>query len=585
MQALHFFLGLWRGRRTSLIGILVLISLAAVMETLLPFTIGRLVDFLVQTDRHAVRNWHDPAFYIVVMAGLALAVIVIRDMAYRLTVIEASSIMVSAAQSGFERVQRLSTDWHTHSLSGSLTRKISRGMWAVDTLAEGLLTECWTALLLSLTFIGILMWHWPLLGAISLAGALIYLVVTCWVSIALVMPPARRANTTDSLASGVMGDALACQQAVKAFAAEPVENARVAQVFMQWRTHTRSAWHWMTTNFAIQQLLLLVLRVWVTLLAVYLWSKGEATAGEIVFVLTGYSVLDIHLTDMGRQVRVLQRALNEIEGLADLHDQPVTLDDAPGAKSLAVSGGAIAFEQVNFAYPASTKAIYSAFDLHVNAGERVGLVGSSGSGKSTFVKLLHRLYDVEKGEIRIDGQRIDQVSMASLRRAIAVVPQDPVLFHRSIEDNIAYARPGASPEAIRQAARMAEAHAFIEAMPQGYATLVGERGIRLSGGERQRIALARAFLADAKIVVFDEATASLDNVTEREIEQAMHRLMVGRTTLTIAHRLSTVRAMDRILVFEQGKIVEQGTHDSLMLAPHGAYRRLVAASQREQVLL
>lgn len=585
MQALHFFLGLWRGRRVSLIGILVLISLAAVMETLLPLTIGRLVDFLVQTDQKAERDWHDPAFYIAVMAGLALAVIVVRDLAYRLTLIEASSIMVDAAQSGFERVQRLSTDWHTHTMSGSVTRKISRGMWAVDTLAEGLLTECWTSLLLSLTFIGILMWHWPLLGGISLAGAFVYLLVTCWVSLVWVMPPARRANVTDSLASGVMGDALACQQAVKAFAAEGVENQRVARVLMQWRTHTRSAWHWMTSNFALQQVLLLGLRIWVTLLAVYLWSQGEATAGQIVFVLTGYSVLDIHLSDMGRQVRVLQRAFNEIEGLADLQDQPITLEDAPGAKPLCVTGGAIAFEQVNFAYPASTKVIYNAFDLNVNAGERVGLVGTSGSGKSTFVKLLHRLYDVENGVIRIDGQRIDQVSLASLRRAIAVVPQDPVLFHRSIEDNIGYARPDATPENIREAARLAEAHGFIEAMPQGYRTLVGERGIRLSGGERQRIALARAFLADAKIVVFDEATASLDNVTEREIEKAMHRLMQGRTTLTIAHRLSTVRAMDRILVFEQGKIVEQGTHDSLMDAPEGVYRRLVAASQREEVLL
>jgi ATP-binding cassette subfamily B protein len=582
MQAFRFFLAQWRGRRISLISILVLISVAAVMETLLPYTIGRLVDFLVQADRQGVRNWRDPAFYVVVMAGLGLAVIVIRDLAFRLTVIEASSIMVGAAQSGFEHVQRLSTDWHTHSLSGSLTRKISRGMWAVDTLTEGLLTECWTSLLLSLTFVGILMWHWPLLGGISLAGALLYLAVTCWVSIALVMPPTRRANITDSLASGVMGDALACQQAVKAFAAEDVENQRVSDVLMQWRAHTRSAWHWMTSNYAIQRVLLLALRIWVTLLAVYLWSKGEATAGEIVFVLTGYGVLDIHLSDLGRQVRVLQRALNEMEGLAELHDQPVTLQDAPGAKPLCVNGGAIAFEQVDFAYPASAKAIYTGFDLSVNAGERVGLVGSSGSGKSTFVKLLHRLYDVENGVIRIDGQRIDEVSVASLRRAIAVVPQDPVLFHRSIEDNIAYARPDASPEEIRQAARLAEAHGFIEAMPQGYRTLVGERGIRLSGGERQRIALARAFLADAKIVVFDEATASLDNVTEREIERAMRRLMEGRTTLTIAHRLSTVRAMDRILVFDQGKVVEQGTHDSLMSVPRGAYRRLVAASQREQ---
>ena len=196
----------------------------------------------------------------------------------------------------------------------------------------------------------------------------------------------------------------------------------------------------------------------------------------------------------------------------------------------------------------------------IRAGERVGLVGRSGSGKTTFVKLVQRLYDVTGGRVLIDGQDIAKATQHSLRSQIAIVQQEPILFHRSLAENIAYGRPGASLEAIEQAARLANAHDFIVRLPKGYGTLVGERGVKLSGGERQRVALARAFLADAPVLILDEATSSLDSESEALIQQAMERLMKGRTSIVIAHRLSTVRSLDRILVFDRGEIVEQGTH-------------------------
>lgn len=206
-------------------------------------------------------------------------------------------------------------------------------------------------------------------------------------------------------------------------------------------------------------------------------------------------------------------------------------------------------------------------------------MGPTGSGKSTFVKLIQRLYDVDSGAIRIDGQDVRAVTQASLRRAIAVVPQDPALFHRTLAENIAYGLPGASREAVIEAARRARAHAFIETLPQGYDTLVGERGIKLSGGERQRVAIARAILADAPILVFDEATSSLDNETERDIQAALAEVIHGKTAIVIAHRLSTIRDADRILVFRDGAIVEQGTHAELSAIPGGAYLRLAALAQ------
>jgi ATP-binding cassette subfamily B protein len=204
----------------------------------------------------------------------------------------------------------------------------------------------------------------------------------------------------------------------------------------------------------------------------------------------------------------------------------------------------------------------------------VGLVGHSGSGKTTFVKLVQRLHDVTGGRILIDGQNIASVRQASLRAQIAIVAQEPILFHRSLADNIAYARPGATAREIEQAAWLANAHEFIGRLPKGYATLVGERGVKLSGGERQRVAIARAFLADAPVLILDEATASLDSESEALIQEAMERLMTGRTVIVIAHRLSTVRSLDRILVFEHGKIVEDGPHNGLLALNGGIYRRL-----------
>lgn len=214
--------------------------------------------------------------------------------------------------------------------------------------------------------------------------------------------------------------------------------------------------------------------------------------------------------------------------------------------------------------------------LEIPSGARIALVGQSGSGKSTFVKLLQRLYEADSGRILIDGQDIAGVTRESLRRAIALVPQEPVLFHRSIAENIGYAKPSAGREEVEEAARLAHTDMFIERLSSGYDTLVGERGVKLSGGERQRIAIARAFLADASILVLDEATSSLDAVTEAYIQDAMERLMQGRTTLVIAHRLSTIRRMDRILVFQQGSIVEQGTHAELMARKDGVFRHLQA---------
>jgi ATP-binding cassette subfamily B protein len=270
----------------------------------------------------------------------------------------------------------------------------------------------------------------------------------------------------------------------------------------------------------------------------------------------------------------LQRSVNDMEELVAIHDEAIGIADVADARPIEIQGGRIVFDDVTFHYGGHRAPLYDGLSIDIAAGERVGLVGRSGSGKTTFVKLVQRLYDVSGGRILIDGQDIALATQHSLRSQIAIVQQEPILFHRSLAENIAYGRPGASTAAIEQAARLANAHEFITRLPKGYGTLVGERGVKLSGGERQRVALARAFLADAPVLILDEATSSLDSESEALIQQAMERLMKGRTSIVIAHRLSTVRSLDRILVFDRGEIVEQGTHAVLAQRAGGIYRGL-----------
>jgi ATP-binding cassette subfamily B protein len=313
-------------------------------------------------------------------------------------------------------------------------------------------------------------------------------------------------------------------------------------------------------------------------LLVSAWSHGQARPEDVVFAITSFIVMAGYMRNFSEITRMLQKGLDDTMDVASYVRTPPQLADVADAAQFAGELGAIEFERVSFGYQNQDRLLYRDFDLAIAPGERVALVGPTGSGKSTFVKLVQRLYDLDAGRILIDGQDIAYVTQGSLRRAIAVVPQDPVLFHRSIAENIAYARQAATDEEIALAARRARAHDFIARLPNGYATLVGERGVKLSGGERQRVAIARAFLADAPILVLDEATSSLDVETEVQVQAAMEELMVGRTTIVIAHRLSTIRGADRILVFDGGRIVEQGRHVDLV-SRGGAYARLHAVTQ------
>jgi ATP-binding cassette subfamily B protein len=371
----------------------------------------------------------------------------------------------------------------------------------------------------------------------------------------------------------MLADAIGTNAVVKAFAAEAREDARLAAALAKWARRTRRTWRRFTLSGSGQLALLWIVRSATIGTALWLWARGRASPGDVVYVLTAYLVLHGYLREIGHTIHQLQRAVNEMEELALLHEEPLGVENRPGARPIRIGHGTIRFRDVTFRYGGHSTPLYSALGVAVEGGQRVGLVGRSGSGKTTFVKLVQRLYDVTGGRIEIDGQDVATATQESLRRQLAIVPQEPILFHRSLAENIGYARSDASQAEIEAAARLANAHDFIAALPRGYRTLVGERGVKLSGGERQRVALARAFLADAPILILDEATSSLDSESEALIQQAIARLMEGRTAIVVAHRLSTVRGLDRILVFDKGRIVEDGDHEAL-LARDGQYRRL-----------
>jgi ATP-binding cassette subfamily B protein len=573
-DVLAFLLRHWRRQARLVIFVALSMMVATIADLFMPLYAGRMVDAVASQTLSRQQAWAAAVSALLRMLLLGAILVAGRHLALmnitRLTI----RLMARMAGDAFERVQRFSTDWHANNFAGSIVRRVTRGMWATDQMNDTLLLALLPASLVLVGSAVLLGSHWLSMGLIVAVGAALYVSLSIGLSLNYVAPAARLSNAQDTLIGASLADAVTCNAVVKSFGAETREDERLAKVLGKWQRRTKRHWMNGTRSGTTQLVVLLGLRGAVTLYAIWLWRQGRATPGGVTFVLTSYFIVHGYLRDVGQHVANLQRSVNDMEDLVEMHVMPMGVADRPDAQLLRVKKGEVLFDHITFRYGAQRQPLFCDFTLRIRAGERVGLVGHSGSGKTTFVKLLQRLYDLDEGRILIDGQEIARATQVSLRSQIALVPQDPVLFHRSLAENIAYARPDATLAEIEQAARLANAHEFIARQPKGYATLVGERGVKLSGGERQRVALARAFLANAPILILDEATSSLDSESEALIQEAMARLIVGRTAIVIAHRLSTVRMLDRILVFDQGQIIEEGTHITLVRRTEGTYKRL-----------
>ncbi len=376
---------------------------------------------------------------------------------------------------------------------------------------------------------------------------------------------------------GYFADIILNNQAVKIFARETFEEKKHAQLNETLKNHRLRDWGLIASDGNNRIIVILILQVaFITLTAIQV-SNTPALLATGIFAFAFTITLSNRLFEISTMIKNIENAVTEASSMVEIMDIKPKIMDAPQAKKLVVSKGAVDFKEVAFQYDdaRSAEGLFAGLNLQIQSGEKVGLVGRSGSGKTTATKMLLRFIDTDSGAVTIDGQDIKSVTQESLRQNIAYVPQEPLLFHRTLKENIRYGNPNASDAQITNAAKMAHAHEFIKDLPQGYETLVGERGVKLSGGQRQRVAIARAMLKNAPILVLDEATSALDSESESLIQDALWKLMENKTAIVIAHRLSTIQKMDRIVVLDNGEIVEQGTHKEL-LKKKGTYASLWA---------
>jgi ATP-binding cassette subfamily B protein len=480
----------------------------------------------------------------------------------------------------FRHLHALSLRFHLERQTGGLSRAIERGTKGIEFLLFFVIFNVVPTLLEIGLVCGILWWifDWRF-AAVTAATVAAYIVFTFKVTELRILYR-RRMNDADSAANTKAIDSLLNFETVKYFGNEDHEARRYDLGLRDYEgaaVQSRVSLSALNTGQAAIISLGITAIMAMTALGVV---AGTMTVGDFVMVNAYLIQLAMPLNFLGTVYREIKQSLVDMEVMFDLLDVPGEVVDRPGAPGLSAEGGAVDFEGVDFGYD-PRRPILKDVSFAVPAGRTVAIVGPSGAGKSTVSRILFRFYDVAAGRVTVDGQDIREVSQASLRAAIGIVPQDTVLFNDTVYYNIAYGRPGASREEVIEAARLARIHDFVEGLPDGYETVVGERGLKLSGGEKQRVAIARTLLKQPCIFLFDEATSSLDSKTEKEIQRSLREVSRNRTTLIIAHRLSTVVEADEILVLEAGRIVERGRHDAL-LARNGHYAAMWRRQQAER---
>ncbi len=478
----------------------------------------------------------------------------------------------------FEHMHRLSLRFHLERKTGGLTRVLERGREGIEELSRLVVLTLLPTILEFILVLGLLAWEFNwLYSAVVFVMVVVYLAYT-YKATQWRISIRKQMNDSDTDANTKAVDSLLNYETVKYFGAEQRETARYDRSMEKYEKASTQTYTSLAVLNAGQAVIFSIGMAVVMVLAAQDIIAGRASIGSFVLVNAMLVQLYIPLNFMGMLYREIKQALIDIDDMFMIIDRNPEIQDKPGAKPLVVNQGIVRFEDVHFAY-IPERPILKGVTFEVPAGHTVAIVGPSGAGKSTISRLLFRFYEPSSGRILIDGQDIADVQQASLRKVIGMVPQDTVLFNDTIGYNIQYGRWDATPEEVREAANLAQIDRFIGLLPEGYDTPVGERGLKLSGGEKQRVAIARTILKAPPILVLDEATSALDTFTEKEIQDALDRVSRGRTTLVIAHRLSTVIGADEIIVLDHGRIVERGDHASLLA--HGGVYAAMWNRQRE----
>ncbi len=575
ITAKHVLKTFWqavRNYKVLLFSMLFGVSLATAMELVVPLYYKKFFDVLTSSQDLRSASAHELVNIILTILALhGLMWLFYRACTFLNSAFQAR-IMAVLRQTSFDYLLAHSYDFFSNNFVGSLVQKVNRLVRSFERIADRLV---WNVFPLAIRITGVSIGLWlvkPQVTLIILLWAVIFITFNFFFSRWKIKYDIERAEV-DSRVTGVLADDITNHNTIQIFTGHAEESGRFREVTEKQRRITRFSWNLDGVVDAGQALLMILVEFALFYVGIRYWQEGVFTVGTFVLVQTYLLGLVGQLWDFTRVIRDFYQSFADAKEMVEILNTPHAIKDAPQARELIVEKGEVKFENINFSFQ-DTRQVLRGLDFTVAAGEKVALVGPSGAGKSTIVKMLLRLYEPTSGTITIDGQNTMRITQESLRRHLGLVPQDPILFHRSLLENIRYGRREASDEEIYRVARLAHCEEFIKDLPKGYQTFVGERGIKLSGGERQRVAIARAMIKNAPILILDEATSSLDSHSEMLIQDALEKLMAGKTTIVIAHRLSTIRKMDRIIVLDNGHIIEEGTHGELVQKPHSLYQKL-----------
>lgn len=569
MAVTKFAAGYWVRQPIKLSIILFLILTAAILETYLP---NALASFLTTIQQHQAKN--EVLFYLGVFLGTYFIQALLSSISYLIYNTFETNLFKSLIDDVFAHVYLLPEKFFINTFTGSIVSKINRARQKIEVFEDQILVRIFpTAIVLigSMVFLAL---RFPLLGFLMLCYLIILIIVSAFLVFKVSGPAQGLYAEAQDKFSAHLADSISGIAPTKSYAQEQYEYLRFLEVTEELRHKNVRAYHLGNTAGLIQRMLLTGMLFLMMGGGTWYYFHGMATIESMAYLAFAYTIMQSYIRDVAENIKNLLTSSYDLHGVIQLLQEEPEVPVNITLPELKIKRGEIIFDNVEFTYPDKIAPIFKNFSVTIRAGERIALVGHSGGGKTSFIRLLQCLYPIQKGRILIDGQDIYHGSRNSLRCAMGLVPQDPILFHRSLRENIAYGKPSASNAEIVEAARKAHIEDFILSLPDQYETLVGERGIKLSGGERQRIAIARAILANRPILILDEATSSLDSEGERAIQDALHVLTHGRTSIMIAHRLSTILDSDRILVFDAGKIVEEGSHEQLIRREKGIYANL-----------
>ena len=483
-----------------------------------------------------------------------------------------TSIMAGLSDMCFKYLHKHSFAYFNNNFVGSLVKKVNRFTRAFEDMTDKFFFNIIQLIVVIIVSLFVLMKKNTTLGL----GVAVWLVTFFVINLIFTKFKLRydlARSEADSKATGILADTITNNVNVKLFGGYGREIKNFGKAVGEVKRLRWLTWNLGAAYEGVQGFICIALEIGVFYAAILLWGKGMLTIGDFVLIQSYIIILVMRSWDFGRVIQHIYEDLAEAEEMTLVLNEPQEITDIKNATNLNVPNGKIEFNDVDFYYHA-TRPILQNFNLVIAPKEKVALVGPSGAGKTTIIKLLLRMHNVSAGKILIDNQEVAHVTQESLWHNISMVPQDPILFHRTLMENIRYGKPSATDEEVIHAAKLAHCHEFIKDLPDGYNTYVGERGVKLSGGERQRVAIARTILHNAPILILDEATSSLDSQSEKLIQDALNVLIKGKTVLVVAHRLSTIMKMDRIIVIKEGKIAEQGTHQDLLQKNGGIYDKL-----------